>query len=414
MSVKDELLERLDGVKRSVVETGNRIKDRLGIGTKTYLTTEICEDILEEEEEEFDIGLVVNGEYLPSIKYDSPVTIIALGQWMNILDNVKVRGIANFMQIHEPLSALELSSNTEISNSELLFVSREFAKLLLQAGISSDEVVSISDFNEEKGTFNCSLEKADKTIEMSYSYGNLDDFPALVFKEGEDITNYDFLDAYEDRPRGLRLAHYTRTNPETGVKYWFYNTEFFFSCNVIDGDYEISMHFDYPEHLDDLRVNPYVDINKMRDVFLGVRLPQNALDTFSIVNSCLLTNYRLFPKFEIKEVKKEIIPTTGYKKVKEIVTNSVLLCKGQKKQVVVTKDGKTITINDDNSWVNSSDDKTIALSSQGQVSYNAISILMDNLSLVSPATDYEEALKEVEDVRRLTLTTLPEDNMVQE
>ncbi len=340
-----------------------------------------------------------NGENLPKITFDGRNSLIALGQWMGMLKSVKVKGALG-IEIHEHLSATELDQNEAVSADELREASIEFAKLLIQTGIDQDETIVISDFDEEKGIFKCHLQNANKDLDIVYRYGSfLDEGPTFTITEGENITKYDYIYAWDEYPRFLKMSNYTRVNPETKVKYWFYDSIYFLSCNLVDGDYELSIHIDYPKNnTDDDSKKEYFDLVKLRTLLMNTRLPHQTDSMFSMIQSCMLCDVSSFKELTITEVKKQ--------DEEEIVTNKIALTNGKLSQFVITKDHHTITLNGDKSWTRQDLSTTIAEDSQGYVSYHAESILKDNLCLIDVPAEYLLAKEEVKEVSDLSLKLL--------
>ncbi len=342
-----------------------------------------------------------NGEDLPKIVFDGRSSLIALGQWMGMLKSVKVKRALG-VEIHEHLTSNELDQREKVMDSELQETSREFARLLVQAGVEKSEVVVISDFDEEKGAFKCHLQNTNKDLDIDYRYGSfLDDGPSFTVQEGENVTKYDYIYAWNEYPSYLKMANYTRVNPETKVKYWFYNCEYFLACELEDKDYKLSIHVDYPKDLED-DDKEYFDFDKLRDSLMSIRLPYQADEMFKLVQSCMICSYDIFPAIEIEEKK-----VTKEQNVEcEEITNAINVSNGQLNRFVVTKDNRTITLNGDKSWIHQSDKTIIAEDSQGYVSYHAESILNNNLCLIDVPAEYDYAKEQVQKVNALTLDLL--------
>lgn len=349
-----------------------------------------------------------NGENLPKITFDGRNSLIALGQWMGMLKSVKVKGALG-IEIHEHLSATELDQNEAVSADELREASIEFAKLLIQTGIDQDETIVISDFDEEKGTFKCHLLNADKDFDIDYRYGSfLDEGPSFTITEGENVTKYDYVYAWDEKPRYLEMSSYTRVNPTTGVKYWFYESEYFLACTLTDGNYQLSIHIEYPESLTN-NENKYFNLEQLRTSLMAIRLPQSADEMFKLVQSSMLCEFNQFPSIEIKEVKES--KNEEQETVKEETTNFIKLTKGKLEKFTITKDNHTISLNaNNNSW--SHKDQTMLLSedSQGYVSYQATSILNENLALINIGAEYEHAKENVKELSDYTLSLFKQNN----
>ncbi len=362
-----------------------------------------------EEQEPLSVNnrLFDNGANLPKVIFDGRNSLIALGQWMGMLKSTQVR-TALGVEIHEHLSASELDNIESVLNDELKETSREFAKLLHQAGIAGDEIVVISDFDEEQGTFKCHLLNADKDFDIDYRYGSfLDEGPSFTIKEGENVTKYDYVYAWDEQPRYLKMSNYTRVNPTTGVKYWFYESEYFLACTLTDGNYQLSIHIEYPESLTN-NENKYFNLEQLRTSLMAIRLPQSADEMFKLVQSSMLCEFNQFPSIEIKEVKES--KNEEQETVKEETTNLINLSNGKLEEFTITKDNHTISLNANNSW--SHKDQTMLLSedSQGYVSYQATSILNENLALIDIGAEYEHAKENVKEVSDLTLSLFKQNN----
>lgn len=80
---------------------------------------------------------------------------------------------------------------------------------------------------------------------------------------------------------------------------------------------------------------------------------------------------------------------------------------GQLKKFIITKGGRTITIDSDGNWSYDSPKLIISQCDKGNINYSLNSIPSDELlTASSPFEQYSEVSKEVEQVRKLAKTML--------
>lgn len=262
-----------------------------------------------------------NGSDLPTIQFGSKKCIIALGQWMNMLSNFIVVSCAN-ETLCTRLSADELYKKNFVQYEKLEEVSKEFARLLVEIGISATEKIIVNEFEEEEGLLKCHFETLNKDIDMRYCYGHNGIHPKLTLQKGKKKLTYSYSEGNAKKPRHLWLADYTKVNAKTGVSLFrSFESSGEYHATITDGLYQSKIQIKYSNDAQKSKAG-YVNFDKLETTLMEMRMPQQIDTIFEMVQSNLLCGYGEVEHIFIQEVKKEDIT----KKVPNDKISSVSPC----------------------------------------------------------------------------------------
>lgn len=340
-----------------------------------------------------------NGSDLPTIQFGSKACMIALGKWMEVLssDAQAENYVADALDWYAPISFDDLTN-----------VSREFAKLLIQADVSPTEKIIVDEFDKNEGLLKCYFETSKKNVDMNYTYPNQDDFSELGLKEGKNKTIYHYTPEQTEMPKKLWLASYTRENPETGVIFERdLEIPHVYYAVVTDEQYKTIIQISYSHVGEDDEVQN-VDCDKLEVALMEMQMPQRIDTTFKMVQSTLLCRCEDFQHIFITEEKMEENKECWQGNKKEI-TNQIYVTKGKVKQFVVTKNGRTISVNLDGSWSHKRSNKIVSVDPKGNMGYTIANVSEQKRNNINPIMDYEIAEKEVNDAEEMVYALIKGD-----
>ena len=140
---------------------------------------------------------------------------------------------------------------------------------------------------------------------------------------------------------------------------------------------------------------------QLQQYLLGLTFPLEINEVYKKISEISTSSVNEYPSFKI-EVKREKNNKT---------TDAMSLNHGQLKKFIITKGGKTITIDSDGNWIYDSSKLIISQSGNGNINYSLNSIPRDELlTSTSPFEQYSEVSQEVEQVRNLTRTLKGKEN----
>lgn len=279
----------------------------------------------------------------PEVVIDDKELTVTLGQWMGKLpDSIKTGGNGMFVISH--LDASELLARKMISQSDLDLITKRFANILKMAGFGEGNTCVLDRFDDENLTFRCVFSETGEVADMRVRFGSwVDNGPELYIDFDGIKTVYDFWHANEEQPDRLDLQSVTKDIDGNGKNFHHYASQYTYYGDVYDDENRVYVQIDYPERLDKGKENPYIDMDKMEEAISSVTFPISIEDLCSKVSGALKVEPKAFNKISIKVRKMK-----GRKELN--VTDQADFNQGNLVTLTVTKNGKTITIDQFDAW----------------------------------------------------------------
>lgn len=295
----------------------------------------------------------------------------------------------------------------------------EISKYFALLGNSKSETVQLYSCGTTKKSIRCHLKNEKKDFILTFRYNNEYGFagtPTIElqkFTSGENVRTT--MIAYSNLGKGLNQqqvkilpANYKTTDIKTGSQYSCLQRFDSCSCYLDDGDCEVQIHITYPKELDEKSFfnNPYINIKKMEEDLLGIRLPKDIDALFKAIESNLLCPYEDFPSVSIYEFKvlkhaDSLSPRARVLQDRKILEEQqVQLVKGVIKKLTVLKKGVTFYF----------DEKTYRWFYEKNGYYYS-SAYIDNYPLQKEEMLQEvgDSVKDMEEAMKMIFVLLPED-----
>lgn len=337
----------------------------------------------------------------PKVVIDDDILTVTLGQWMGKLpDSIKASGKG--MAIITHLDADELLARKIISKQELDVIKKRFANILKMAGFGKGNTCVLKDFDDDELTFKCSFSETGEVADMRVRFGSwIDNGPELYIDFDGINTVYDFWSANEEHPDRLDIQSITKEVDGNGKKFHHYASQYTYYGDVYDDENRVYVKIDYPKSVDRDNVdNPYIDKEKMEEVISSTTFPVNINELCNNVASALLVD----PK-EIRNISIIVRKMAGKKELN--ITNQAEFNNGTLVKLVITRNGKTITLSNFEEWSYNTDKYAVTQTNDKNVSYGFKSMPVDELeSMPTPQEMINTAAEEVEQVRVLAKTLL--------
>lgn len=338
----------------------------------------------------------------PNVCFTSQELQVAFGQWLEVFPNIVRTGNSSF-DVCSHLSTAELMKKSDlyINEKKLQEVKDRFVYLLSLAGLDCSKGCTVSDFDEKKRSFLCQF--ADGNVaNLCYSYGSMiDEGPQLVVDTKDCCSVYDYwYDSEEDRDC-LQLSTLTRTLDEQGTCFHRFVSPYRYYGDLYNDEYRLELGVQYPNGIEELPENIYVDTKKMEAILASISFPTSIEEVCQKITEAFLVDASTFPMISIciRRTKQN-----GDKKESQI-TDEAVFKKGQFSKLTITKDGKQITVDHFDNWSYASPSYHVSQSEKKKISYGFTDVSFDDLStLESPAAIVSHATDEVEEVKKLGLT----------
>lgn len=347
--------------------------------------------------------LTTQEENIPLVYFEDKILWITVGQWMNILPNT-ITTYGPGITISTSLSAEELMKERDISDSCLEEIEKRFGNLLKDIGINNEELCIFSEFNQENLSFKCSFYDAEDDATISLRYGNMDFMDQLIIEYNGCVKRYDFLPATDKRTEKLSLSSFSKKIDDNDLKLYRYISEYNYNCDIYDNNNRVFINISYPEMLKENEINPYIDEEKMEELLSSYKFPIKIDELCKKITEAFKIDCNSFPKISIKIKKME-----GYNE-KEL-TDEVLFKKGEFKKFVITKDQKTLSLDNFDNWSYVSSEYNVAKNQDNKISYGFKESSSENLFFMDcPAVHIAQAKTEIEEAKKLTKTIFQKTN----
>ncbi|MGN1371268.1 MAG: hypothetical protein ACI4XM_03225 [Candidatus Coprovivens sp.] len=338
---------------------------------------------------------------LPKIIITDTLLLTTLGQWMGVLpDSVKIGGNGTYVITH--LFANELIKKGNISRDDFELVNKKFANIIKMAGFGQGNTCKLYNFDNKNLAFDCMFEETGEIAKMKISLGDYwENLPSLCIDfDGIKIV-YEYLSENEDRPDKLYIQHVTKDIDDKDKKFYHFVSQFSYYGDVYDSENKVSVKIDYPNILEmDRNTNPYVDEKKMEEALSSITFPVNIEELCHIVSNSLLGEVNDFKNISIT-VKK----MNGMKEGN--VTDQAEFSNGYLVKLIITRDGKKITLTNFEEWAYNTDRYTVSQTNDKNVSYGFRDVSINDLDTIpTPQEMISTASEEVEKVRILAKTLL--------
>ena len=329
------------------------------------------------KKEENNSVLIEHDGDIPAIVFDNKLCVVALGQWLHMLKNIKIIPIGT--KVYTRLTPQELLKEISISNDQYETIGKAFARLLMTSNIAKNDIVRVSHFNEEEASFECELVNDNRLLKMHYHYGEIDKEPKLVVIEKKNITLYTLVNFNE-----LVEDSQVVVNEDTGLSYYSHNSLNSYNGKVSKDDQSITIDISYPKHN-----NNYIEVEFLKHVLLRVNIMDMGINELYDLISCYFNiDYHDFPSIKISRFDKEKL------------TDRVTIIYGVLELLMMTKNGITVSIDDNDSWSYEKPGIAFSKSPSKGLSYS-LSAIEGKIEDINPVKDYEEASKEIEHLKVL-------------
>ena len=324
---------------------------------------------------------------VPRIEFDDYISQIIIGQWLRILPNTKEYSCSEGSLITH-LGVDELIHLKGIDDNDLEHIKYAFGKLLIDAGIASDEVCFVTAFDKDNLTFKLNV-GSKESYDVRLRWGDFFDFYPEFEMKGKDFSKTYVLSENEDASK-LRLDKYSLTDNNITVSrdlsrvaayFGWQSEEKFLSINVRNSNPDIKMNF-YLENEDELI-----------QYLSSLSLPIDIVEVFKKVRELSLGNdLSKYPNILIRMFKSV--------ENKEVETDVIEICNGKVKQIKKTQDNKTISFDENGNWT--FDDASISvMKDKEKIKFSITTSFSDGLLNISPIDTYTNAGEEVEKVAQL-------------
>lgn len=337
---------------------------------------------------------------VPKVVFEDLELQVTVGQWLGLLSSQQGFGTEVFA-IYTHLSAEELMQRMDIPTEKLNEINTKFGLLLKSAGIDTDEICTIDQYDKKDFSFNCHFNNADRDSRISLRWGDMIDFgPEFTIAVPNVTKTYDYCREYKDKPARLNLQHYTISNPENGNSCFKFLSPYNTNFRLENGDYTFSMEISRPESIEHDVFSDYVfslkNEEQLEQYLLGLSFPLNIDEVYKKICEISIDSVSEYPKFNIKVEKK-----VDEKKSK--TTDMVSLSHGKLRRFIITKNGRTIEIDGDGNWSYDSPKLAISQSEENGINYSLNSIPTAEIaSMASPLEEYTKVSKEVDDIKVFT------------
>ena len=325
---------------------------------------------------------------VPRVEFEDYISQIIIGQWLRILPNRKEYSCSEGSLITH-LSADELIHLKGIYDNDLEHIKYAFGKLLIDAGIASDEVCFVTVFDKDNLTFKLNV-GSKESYDVRLRWGDFFDFYPEFEMKGKNFSKTYVLSETEDASK-LRLDKYSLTadsNVRVGRYLSFFNAYFDWQ----NGDKFLSID------IGNLRPNVgsifYLENeDALMQYLLSLSSPIDIVEVFKKVRELSLGDDLLkYSKILIKVFKSE--------ENKEIETDVIEICYGKVRQIKKTQDNKTISFDENGNWTFENPSLSV-VKGDGKIKISMDSSSSDELVGISPLESYNKAGEEVEKVQKL-------------
>lgn len=221
-----------------------------------------------------------------------------------------------------------------------------FCKLLQSIGIVTP--VILHNFNDKENSFDC-ITNDGKTLSLALWYGNLDDFPQLIAKDGELCSHYNYHDWSENVHMELQSTVIERNNS----RLYNYYCEFFCSRNLtLPGDYNVTVNVYEPKPRNENSIRVLDSKISIENYLLGLTFPCTAQDIYEKVMELYGFDDSIVPTIESIKVSVEKILSKDKRgnADKKRTMSAIFMEYGKVCQYVINEDDVAYSIAENGDW----------------------------------------------------------------
>lgn len=324
---------------------------------------------------------------VPRVEFEDYISQLIIGQWLRILPNTKeYRSFSGSLITH--LGVDELIHLRDVDDNDLEHIKYAFGKLLIDAGIASDEVCFVTVFDKDNLTFKLNV-GSKESYDVRLRWGDFFDFYPEFEMKGKDFSKTYVLSENEDASK-LRLDKYSLTDNNTMVSrelsivaayFGWQSDDNFLSINIGNLRPNVGSIF-YLENEDALM-----------QYLLSLSLPIDIVEVFKKVRELSLGD-------DLSKYSEILIKVFKSEENKEIETDVIEICYGKVRQIKKTQDNKTISFDENGNWTFENPSLSV-IKGDGKIKISMDSSSSDELVGISPFESYNKAGEEVEKVQKL-------------
>lgn len=324
---------------------------------------------------------------VPRIEFDDYISQIIIGQWLRILPNTKEYSCSEGSLITH-LGVDELIHLKGIDDNDLEHIKYAFGKLLIDAGIASDEVCFVTAFDKDNLTFKLNV-GSKESYDVRLRWGDFFDFYPEFEMEGKDFSKTYVLSENEDASK-LRLDKYSLTDNNTIVSrdlsrvaayFGWQSDDKFLSIRIEDSGFDVN------------RIFYLGNEEELMQYLLSLSSPIDIVEVFQKVRELSLGD-------DLSKYSNILIKVFKSEENKEIETDVIEICYGKVRQIKKTQDNKTISFDENDNWTFENPSLSV-IKGDGKIKISMDSSSSDELVGISPLESYNKAGEEVEKVQKL-------------
>ena len=331
--------------------------------------------------------LLSHQDGVPKIEFDDYISQIIIGQWLRILPNRKEYSCSEGSLITH-LSADELIHLKGIYDNDLEKIKYTFGKLLIDAGIVSDDVCFVSAFDKDNLTFKLNV-GSKESFDVILRWGDFFDFYPEFEIKGKVFSKTYVLSETEDASK-LRLDKYSLTDNNTIVSrdlsrvaayFGWQSDDKFLSIRIEDSGFDVN------------RIFYLGNEEELMQYLLSLSSPIDIVEVFQKVRELSLGD-------DLSKYSNILIKVFKSEENKEIETDVIEICYGKVRQIKKTQDNKTISFDENDNWTFENPSLSVK-KGDGKIKISMDSSSSDELVGISPLDSYIKAGEEVEKVQKL-------------
>lgn len=342
-------------------------------------------------------SVIVENKDVPKVVFDDLELQVTIGQWLGLLSSSQSFGNSSF-KVYTHLDAEELMKRLHIPAKTFNEIAEKFGILLKACGIENSETCIIRNYDKKNFSFRCDLKNSCRSHDISLRWGDWMDFgPQFVLKDENSTMTYDYISETEERPIGLQLQNFTINNPENGNSCYRFYSPYSAYYTLENGQYTFKIEISCPESkdIDVFNRKDFVLKNEeqLKKYLLGLSLPFDICEVYKRICEISLGSAGKYPKISLNV-------TRNIDKNNNITTDNITLEGGKLKSFIITKDGKTISIDNKGNWAYSSSRLDVSQNYEGLVNYNLKALSQADLEKSpSPLEQFNSAKDEVDGVK---------------
>lgn len=274
-----------------------------------------------------------------------------------------------------------------------------FGTVLSLIGINPNETCIIDELNEQEQSFHCHLKEANEDMKMSLDNGDGQDFgPELEIIEENGKRVYEYYPERSTRALRVALRQQIIQNEENVYK----KDSHYYTVDITAGNATNDIA---------IKINPVVEADdftlpnerKLQKYLLGLTFPVEMSEIYPKIVELFQNEIEEYPTFSLQIKKKMNIQ-------KDEIVDAIFLNYGNLDKYIATRDGKQITYSGNGSWNYNTPTIEINRNQEDKISYKLEDASFEELAeMTSPAIQYQEVVKEVENVKVLAKSYLKKD-----